>query len=66
VVLFPRINGTEGRGVLKGSRWLLLKNPGNLRDDHNERTRLEEALSLNKPLASAYYMLRIYALHTTR
>jgi transposase len=42
--------------VLKGTRWLLLKNPENLRDDRNERNRLEEALSLNKPLAAAYYM----------
>jgi|YelNatPaOPRAMG01_1025707.scaffolds.fasta_scaffold97947_1 transposase len=44
------------KNVLKGSRWLLLKNPENLRDDRNERVRLEEALSLNKPLATAYYM----------
>jgi transposase len=42
--------------VLKGTRWLLLKNPENLRDDRNERARLEEALRLNKPLATAYYM----------
>ena len=44
------------KDVLKGTRWLLLKNPENLRDDHNERARLDEALSLNKPLATAYYM----------
>jgi transposase len=44
------------KNVLKGTRWLLLKNPENLRDDRNERVRLEEALSLNKPLATAYYM----------
>jgi len=44
------------KDVLKGSRWLLLKNPENLREDRNERARLEEALSLNKPLATAYYM----------
>jgi transposase len=42
--------------ILKGTRWLLLKNPENLRDAGNERSRLEEALSLNKPLATAYYM----------
>ena len=42
--------------VLKGTRWLLLKNPENLRDERNERVRLEEALSINKPLATAYYM----------
>jgi len=42
--------------ILKGTRWLLLKNPENLRDVKNERSRLEEALSINKPLATAYYM----------
>ena len=42
--------------VLKGTRWLLLKNPENLRADRNERARLDEALKLNKPLATAYYM----------
>jgi len=41
---------------LKGTRWLLLKNLENLNDDRNERARLEEALSINKPLATAYYM----------
>jgi transposase len=44
------------KNVLKGTRRLLLKNPENLRDDRNERARLEEALSLNKPLVTAYYM----------
>jgi transposase len=42
--------------VLKGTRWLLLKNPNNLNEQYNERKRLEEALELNKPLATAYYM----------
>ena len=45
-----------GKPVLKGIRWLLLKNPDNLDDTHNERQRLEEALKLNEPLATAYYM----------
>ncbi|HBI16481.1 MAG TPA: ISL3 family transposase, partial [Desulfobulbaceae bacterium] len=44
------------RSVLKGTRWLLLKNPENLRPDHNEPQRLEAALQLNKPLATAYYL----------
>ncbi len=35
--------------VLKGTRWLLLKNPENLDDAKGERRRLEEALSLNVP-----------------
>src|SRR5215217_8118963 len=42
--------------VLKGTRWLLLKNPENLDEQRDEKTRLEEALALNKPLATAYYL----------
>jgi transposase len=42
--------------VLKGTRWLLLKNPENLDTEKNEKRRLEEALALNKPLATAYYL----------
>jgi transposase len=42
--------------VLKGTRWLLLKNPENLDAEHNEKRRLKEALKLNKSLATAYYM----------
>lgn len=42
--------------VLKGTRWLLLKNPENLDNTKNEWQRLEEALKINKPLATAYYM----------
>ena len=40
--------------VLKGTRWLLMKNPDNLDDERNEPARLQEALPLNQPLASAY------------
>ena len=42
--------------VLKGTRWLLLKNPENLDPKKKERERLEEALRLNQPLATVYYM----------
>jgi transposase len=42
--------------VLKGTRWLLLKNPENLDERRDEKRRLEEALALNKSLAVAYYM----------
>jgi transposase len=42
--------------VLKGIRWLLVKNSGNLDDKRNERERLDEALRINEPLAKAYYM----------
>jgi transposase len=44
------------RKVLKGSRWLLLKNPENLDPKHREHERLSAALELNQPLALAYYM----------
>lgn len=44
------------RTVLKGTRWLLLKNPGNLNAQKNEQERLQEALQMNQPLATAYYM----------
>lgn len=42
--------------VLKGTRWLLLKNPENLDKTRDESKRLHEALTLNQPLATAYYM----------
>jgi transposase len=46
----------RGQQLLKGIRWLLLKNPENLDPTKNERQRLERALRLNEPLALAYYM----------
>ncbi|MBF0529569.1 MAG: transposase [Deltaproteobacteria bacterium] len=42
--------------ILKGTLWSLLKNPGNLDKSGNEQQRLQEALELNQPLATAYYM----------
>ena len=42
--------------VLKGIRWLLLKNPENLDPRRKEKQRLAEALRLNRPLATAYYL----------
>jgi transposase len=42
--------------VLKGTRWLLLKAAENLDETKNEKARLEEALALNKSLATAYYL----------
>jgi transposase len=49
---------TDGlqRKVLKGIRWLLLKRPENLDANRNEPERLQEALRLNEPLATAYYL----------
>jgi transposase len=42
--------------VLKGIRWLLLKNPENLDEDQHEQQRLDKALELNHSLAVAYYL----------
>src|SRR5207302_2116440 len=44
------------KDVLKGIRWLLLKNPENLDPKKNEKARLDEALRINTPLFIAYYM----------
>jgi transposase len=46
----------NNRSVIKGIRWLLLKNAENLNDDKDERKQLELALQINKPLAEAYYL----------
>ena len=46
----------ERKQVIKGTRWLLLKNAENLNEDRNERERLDEALRLNEPLSRAYYL----------
>jgi transposase len=54
--LYRNLSDELDRKVLKGTRWLLLKNPENLDAKKNEKERLEEALRLNKPLATAYYL----------
>lgn len=46
----------KGQKLLKGIRWLLLKNPENLDAAKKEPQRLERALKLNEPLALVYYM----------
>ena len=45
-----------GQQLLKGVRWLLLKNPENLDPRKKEPQRLERALRLNEPLALVYYL----------
>jgi transposase len=49
-----------GKDVLKSSRYLLLKAPEHLKASadktKDERARLQAALELNQPLATAYYM----------
>ena len=54
--LYHEVKDILQKKVLKGTRWLLLKNPENLNPDREEARRLEEALELNQPLATAYYM----------
>jgi transposase len=54
--LYRQLKDDLHKDVLKGTRWLLLKNPENLEKDRDERARLEEALRLNAPLATAYYL----------
>ena len=46
----------QQRRVLKGTRWIILKRGYNLNVKRNEHKRLQEALTLNKPLATAYYL----------
>jgi transposase len=54
--LYREATGPLHQQVLKGTRWLLLKNPENLDPRRHERERLEQALRLNQPLATAYYL----------
>jgi transposase len=54
--LYHEASSKEERQILKGTRWLLLKNPENLNEERDERQRLEDALRLNQPLAVAYYL----------
>jgi transposase len=54
--LHSKMKDQSERDVLKGIRWLLLKNPENLDPEKNEKERLEEALKFNQPLATAYYL----------
>jgi transposase len=54
--LYREATESMHKQVLKGTRWLLLKNPENLDPRRRERERLDEALRINQPLATAYYM----------
>lgn len=54
--LYHHVKNYKYAEVLKGVLWLLLKNPENLDDSKDEKERLNKALKLNKPLATAYYM----------
>ena len=54
--LFREATDQLHKDVLKGTRWLLLKRPENLDPKRNEPARLQDALRLNQPLATAYYL----------
>ena len=54
--LFHQLTEKESIKNLKGTRWLLLKNPENLNADKDEPKRLQEALEINTPLDTAYYL----------
>jgi hypothetical protein len=47
------------KDVLKGTRWLLLKNPENLDPKQKARARLEEALRMKPPLATADWLEKL-------
>ena len=54
--LYREATDVQHKAVLKGTRWLLLKNAENLDPEKDEKGRLKEALKLNEPLAAAYYL----------
>jgi len=54
--LFREATDQRQKDVLKGSLWLLLKNPEHLDRQRHEPERLKRALKLNAPLATAYYL----------
>jgi transposase len=54
--LYRETKDADMKGLLKGTRWLLLKNRGNLDKGRNEPERLEAALTANRPLMTAYYL----------
>ena len=54
--LHRELKDVMGKQVLKGTRWILLKNSENLSPARNEPARFQEALEMNKSLAMGYYM----------
>ncbi len=54
--LYREATEVHHKEVLKGTRWLLLKNAENLDEKKDEKVKLKEAPALNEPLAIAYYM----------
>jgi transposase len=54
--IYREVTDRMHKQVLKGIRWLLLKNPEHLDNTKDEPRRLNEALKINAPLAAVYYM----------
>lgn len=54
--IFYSLETTNDKKVIKGTRWLLLKKNENLNEKKDERVKLSEALKLNQPLFTAYYL----------
>ena len=54
--LYRQATTDRKKKILKGTRWLLLKNPENLDPVKGEPGRLRAALRLNESLATAYYL----------
>jgi len=54
--LYNATKEADVKALLKGTRWLLLKNTENLDEKKGERERLEAALQANRPLMIAYYL----------
>ena len=55
-LLYRETEDADMKALLKGTRWLLLKNRENLKEEKKEWERLEAALSANRPLLTAYYL----------
>jgi transposase len=62
--LYNQLTTVAAQKLIKGTRWLLLKNEDNLSRERTGKTgrrlseyeRLQQALAINEPLAQAYYM----------
>jgi transposase len=54
--LYRETKDADMKALLKGTRWLLLKNRENLDGTRNEPQRLERALAVNQPLMTGYYL----------
>lgn len=54
--LFNNTTDKLKRRVIKGTRWLLLAAKENLQEKTEQARRLNQALEINRPLATVYYM----------